>query len=316
MSTYFRDLLLDAKRLVNLRLTEICREQEFPDHVVPLLLRGKRLRSGLLFAVHDACCDTGEENVVDLACAIELAHASSLIFDDILDEDTQRRGTKTLHVQIGTKTAILDSLGILSVPYEIAAAYGTEYVKTLSRTQRGMVSGTLKELLHNPDLPALNLYKAIITQKTGLLFGLAARWGYMSALREDTTPEDTQKWEEFGVSVGNVMQIADDIADLRKVMQGKKTRGFGSEMLLLKAVTVDSLLKEFFRDIKRLKPRLWKAKLLYRSEGIERSLTGLLERESQNTNALLNEMQCTEYQMYSITSDIARAMLEETDGRP
>ena len=64
-----------------------------------LLGEGKRLRPTLVFAAHEALGGTGGEGVAELAAAVEVVHAYSLVHDDLpcMDDDDLRRGRPTAH---------------------------------------------------------------------------------------------------------------------------------------------------------------------------------------------------------------------------
>jgi len=199
----------------------------------------------------------------------------------MLDEDEVRRGMPTVHMTEGQKRAMLDTVGILSLPYDLVVPYGEWFVQSLAETQRGMASGVLKEVLHDPELPASKIYDLIIKQKTGQPFGLAASWGYLAGLNGTKSGANghLQKWTAYGTHVGKAMQIADDIADLEKVMKAKKKTGIGSELLLLRCVTAERLAKELFSDIRRMTLHFEKAKELWSKEGVQSSLRLKLQKE-------------------------------------
>ncbi|MCE5339353.1 MAG: polyprenyl synthetase family protein [Methanomicrobiaceae archaeon] len=204
--------------------------------VVPLLLRGKRMRAGLLLCIHTALARAAAptRQALDLACAVELAHAASLILDDMLDGDTVRRGVPSLHLTRGEGRAILDAVGILALPYALAAPYGTRYVTMLASTQQSMVRGVAWEMLGEARLPVVELYDAIITRKTGCLFSLAAAWGAMAAGGDDGI---VAMFADYGLSAGKAMQIADDITDLHALAAGVRGCRPGSEALLLRCIS-------------------------------------------------------------------------------
>lgn len=237
----FQEYLNKKRQEINRHIKLITKDKISDPDVVMALLNGKRIRAGLLLLVFDAVPGTGKDisRALDLACAIELAHSASLILDDILDGDKERRGRPAAHLMRGHKRAILDAIDILSLPYDIAAQYGELYVHMLAETQRGMVSGVVKELFHAPGQQAAELYDTIITQKTGRLFSLAATWGCLAAkcgsqvFSEMHSYKEMSSFAEYGLGCGKAMQIADDIVDIRKVTEGKKDCMPGSELLLL-----------------------------------------------------------------------------------
>ena len=241
-----------------------------------------------------------------MACAIELAHSASLILDDMLDEDAERRGQPAMHLAKGHKRAMLNAIDVLSLPYGIAAPYGELYIQMLAKTQRGMVSGVIKELFHKPDLPAAELYNAVITQKTGKLFSLAAAWGCLIARFSGRSPtlsevssEGIAPISEYGLRCGKAMQIADDAADLKKVIGGKKTGRPGSELLLLRYA---SSLSQQLPGIKQL----W-------SCGVQKTISSILDREIAMSRMVMSSVDVpyAEYKgiLLNAPSEIADMML-------
>ncbi|MEM4735177.1 MAG: polyprenyl synthetase family protein, partial [Candidatus Thorarchaeota archaeon] len=71
-----------------------------------LLAGGKRIRS-LLTLMSCQAVGGAPEEALPLAVALELVQTASIIHDDIIDGDTQRRGVEATHVRFGTKMAIL-----------------------------------------------------------------------------------------------------------------------------------------------------------------------------------------------------------------
>ena len=216
------------------RIAELLRPVAFNQETTEMILRGKRLRGGLLLVVHEALTASEADDVaLDLAAAIELAHASSLILDDVIDEDEERRGAPALHMTFGQKQALLEAIGVLSIPYRVVAPHGTAYVRHLAETQIRMASGASVEVSAGASPSASDLYDAIITRKTAELFGLAAFWGAISAGCTD------DGYRRFGVHCGRILQIVDDAADFYAFLAGKRQHLTGSELLLLRAVTAE-----------------------------------------------------------------------------
>src|SRR2546426_8866903 len=73
-----------------------------------LLSTGKRLRPTLVFASAEASGGGGKGGVAELAAAVEVVHAYSLVHDDLpcMDNDDLRRGRPTTHraFDVGTAT--------------------------------------------------------------------------------------------------------------------------------------------------------------------------------------------------------------------
>jgi geranylgeranyl diphosphate synthase type II len=279
--TTFTEYLDCVKPVVDEKIEAVARKKLRDEYLVQLLVRGKRLRAGLLSLVFESTCGRKFTGTLDLACAVELAHSASLIIDDMLDEDELRRGMPTVHTTEGQKRAMLDTVGILSLPYDLVVPYGERYVQSLADTQRSMVSGVLKEVMKDPKMSPTKVYDTIIMQKTGMPFGLASSWGYLAGLngRKNGGNGHLNKWKAYGLHVGKAMQIADDMTDLGEVLRTRKMSGYGSELLLLRCVTAERLAKELFCDIRRMTPHFEKAKELWSSDGIQESLKLMLLRE-------------------------------------
>jgi len=316
----FQDYLNTVKPRVDARIFEIASRKLKDANLVRLLTRGKRLRAGLLMLVNDAVGGRKRGSALDLACAIELAHSASLIIDDMLDEDELRRGLPTVHVTEGQKRAMLDTVGILSLPYDLVVPFGELYVKSLADTQRGMVTGVLRELLQTwPQLPASKLYDTIILQKTGRPFGLAAEWGYLAGMNgsRNSAAHQADSWREYGIHVGKAMQIADDITDLRSVLFDQRRSGLGSELLLFRCVTAERLAKELFSDIRKLDLHIEKAKELWSSEGAQRSLACKLDEEISAAEGWISSAQLAHPKQRDLLllapREITQLMLAETE---
>jgi hypothetical protein len=136
-----------------------------------------------------------------------------------------------MHITDGHKSAMLSTIGLISYPYQIASRYGEECVLALARTHRAMVQGASMEMKSVPPFTVGVTYDSIIENKTGLLFGLAARYGATAA---GCSPATTELCYEFGRLTGKAMQIADDVTDLESLLSGKKTGIRGSEAILLR----------------------------------------------------------------------------------
>lgn len=338
--TCFMHHLARIKPLVDARISDLVGEALDDPNLITILTRGKRLRAGVLTMLYEHLCPFKSEQVIDLAVAIELAHAASLILDDMLDEDETRRGVPAHHITTGQKRAMLDTVGVLSMPYALASVYGKGYVSSLAKTQQSMVKGVISEMLKEPALPASKLYDAIITQKTGKLFSLAALWAYWASVidlkyHKEThlMPNDTiVRWwvpdkdltydpvtwencEKWGLHVGKAMQAADDIADLKAVMTGKKKGHLGTEAILLRCLTADQLARDLVSDVKHGKLDISRARELWNSEGVQKALHVKLIQEIDEANVCILKIEelspLMKQYLYPVARDIACIMLNE-----
>ncbi|MEM3036934.1 MAG: polyprenyl synthetase family protein, partial [Nitrososphaerota archaeon] len=86
-----------------------------PDRLVleRAIYGGKRLRPVFLLLVFESLGGGDRESALDVAFALELAHAASLVHDDIIDWDDLRRGKPALWRQVGISRAVVEGHRII-----------------------------------------------------------------------------------------------------------------------------------------------------------------------------------------------------------
>lgn len=201
---------------------------------------GKRVRPVLTLAVVEMFGGGGDEAVVDVACAVELVHASSLVLDDLpsMDDAELRRGRPTVHRAFGEATAILAAFGLLNLAFQRLAdaaqrlalsRYAPEdMVHHLADAigTAGLIGGQTLDLESTPaDLPpydgghsppydgghsALERLEYVHSHKTGALFLAAAELGAMAA---DARRRDLESVGRYAKNLGLAFQIEDDLLD-------------------------------------------------------------------------------------------------------
>ena len=89
-----------------------------------LFAGGKRIRPILCIAGAEAIGGSAQD-VLGIACAIELIHSYSLIHDDLpaMDDDDFRRGKPTNHKVFGEAVAILAGDGLLTLAFNLMARF-------------------------------------------------------------------------------------------------------------------------------------------------------------------------------------------------
>lgn len=186
-----------------------------------LLAGGKRFRPKLLLAVVDAFEPLLISNSLSVALAIELLHTYSLIHDDLpaMDNASLRRGHPTLHVTYSEVSAILvgDALNSHSF-YLIANAplssdTKIELIKELSLNGGidGMVLGQAIDCYFEKQKLNLDELKFLHLHKTGKLIASSLKMG---AIISGLDTQFQEKIFNFGLKLGLLFQIADDIIDV------------------------------------------------------------------------------------------------------
>jgi geranylgeranyl diphosphate synthase type I len=153
---------------------------------------------------------------VPAAVAVELVHVFSLLHDDIMDGDTERRGRPTVWKAYGTGPAVLagDALFALAVETLATAEPGASALRTLSAALGELVRGQADDLLFaarpwaGPERVRPAEYRAMAERKTGALLGCAAALG---ALLGGGPPAAVSALDRAGRRLGLAFQIVDDV---------------------------------------------------------------------------------------------------------
>ena len=185
-----------------------------------LLAGGKRIRAILVLEFCRLCGGDPHE-ALDIACAIEMLHAYSLIHDDLpcMDNDDLRRGKPTNHIVFGECVATLTG-DVLQ-----AEAFGTILRSGLSDNARlrcamhladavgfeGMCGGQYLDMLGEGKKLSTAQLDEINARKTGALLIAACTMGVSAA---GGTSEQEKAAAQFGTAIGMAFQIRDDMLDV------------------------------------------------------------------------------------------------------
>ncbi len=180
---------------------------------------GKRMRPLLLLCVaRDLGCTAPA--LVDIACAVEMVHAASLVLDDLpcMDDAALRRGQPAIHVQYGEDVAVLASVALLSRAFcvladapAIPATIRTRLVASLACTvgTQGLVRGQFEDL-HGGGSRSASDIAATNDLKTGVLLGAAVD---MAAIVANAGAGAVRSLRAFAYAAGQAFQLRDDFLD-------------------------------------------------------------------------------------------------------
>jgi len=190
---------------------------------------GKRLRP---FITLKSCEIVGgdENSALPVAAAIELLHNFTLIHDDIMDEDTMRRGVPTTHVIWDIPLAIIAGDLLFAKVYESVIrrvdkknAPPSKILKILDLLTEAAITiceGQTWDMLYEKrNIISEDEYFTMINGKTAALLESSAKIG---AILGGGTNEMVWCLGKFGKYCGLAFQLVDDILGL---MSDEKTLG-------------------------------------------------------------------------------------------
>ncbi len=186
-----------------------------------ILNRGKLFRPKLLLSIVKAYEPLLLESSFKIAFALELFHTYSLIHDDLpaMDNSSTRRGKKTLHVLYNDALAILIGDALNTYAFELISTSALrddvkiKLIKLLSQNGgiSGMVLGQAIDLAYEKKKLTLEQLKELHINKTAKLIAASLAMG---AVIVDLPKELQKKLYEFGIDLGLLFQVQDDILDV------------------------------------------------------------------------------------------------------
>lgn len=173
---------------------------------------GKALRPGLAVIVAEAL--TGDPvPAVPGAVAVELIHNFSLVHDDLIDRDEERRHRPTVWTVWDDTTAILVGDAMSSLAYEVVADSGSPYAgaaaSALGLATRELIRGQAQDVIFEQrDDVTLEECLEMAAGKTGALLAVSAGIG---AIFSGAPRATVEAFHVFGNELGLAFQIVDDL---------------------------------------------------------------------------------------------------------
>ncbi len=187
-------------------------QDELMELAAYMAIGGKRLRGAMALLTCEAVGGVPEDAMV-AACAVELCQAASLVKDDVMDQDEERRGKVSFWKKYGIGMSLMAS--------DLMAPHAMLFVQTYGLRAMGAVASAWARLARGQlmDTPISGIfsvkeadYESIIGLKTAPLFELPAELGVRAAKRD---------WlinmaKLYGFHCGMAFQVYDDAGDLLK----------------------------------------------------------------------------------------------------
>jgi geranylgeranyl diphosphate synthase type II len=227
-----------------------------------VLVPGKRMRPLLLVMAGRGLGHDGP-GLIDLACAVEMVHAASLVLDDMpcMDNAMLRRGRPTIHRHFGEDVALLAAIGLLSRAFGVVAAapgiapaVRAELVGVLSAAigPQGLVKGQCQDLRDGAHARSSDDIATTNELKTCVLFGAALE---MAALAAGASPAARQSLRAFAIHLGHAFQIRDDLQDVDGLMATDKDTGKDNGKSTLFALLGEEAVRDRLHDHLRMARR-------------------------------------------------------------
>jgi octaprenyl-diphosphate synthase len=174
---------------------------------------GKRIRP-LILVLSAECIKSKkvEPDAYLAASAIELLHTESIIHDDIIDEENQRRGKPSFHVKYGYNSSILTADFVLGVILNIGSKLkDPRIINELSNAATKMTEGEMMEIKLGKEMDITeDDYIKVLEFKTASLFEASAKIGAITGGGDE---DQIHTMTSFGNLLGIAYQIHDDLID-------------------------------------------------------------------------------------------------------
>ena len=172
----------------------------------------------MLFLAADTVKKGAAFELMPAALAVELIHSFTLIHDDIMDQDEERRGVPTVHTLWDEPTAILAGDVLYAQAFEfLCRAPATDNarvraVSLLARTCAEICDGQHRDMAFENQAEVSEVeYLEMVRKKTGSLYAASASIG---AILAGAKPVQADALYQFGLTTGIAFQIQDDLIDL------------------------------------------------------------------------------------------------------
>ncbi len=179
---------------------------------------GKRLRPAVVMLAADAVNPGSSSEILPAALALELIHTFTLIHDDIMDDDTLRRGVQTVHTKWDMPTGILAGDVLYARAFEfICLSRADDHAKVRAVSMLARACADICEGQHldmsferRNDVDEYE-YLEMVKKKTGVLYAAA---GGIGGILGGGNAQQVKALYNFGLNTGIAFQIQDDLIDL------------------------------------------------------------------------------------------------------
>jgi len=186
---------------------------------------GKRIRPALVMLSAEAAGGRVDD-AIPAAAAYEIAHNTTLLFDDVVDRGEIRRGSPTMRIEYGEVTSLFtcfryrEAMERALRDSKNSAKLSALMTKVIDNVLEGGILDLLLEARardepflrkYHKKSVTMDEYLLMVKKKTSSLFEGCARSG---AIVADAPQAVEEALGDYGVNVGCLFQATDDILDI------------------------------------------------------------------------------------------------------
>lgn len=189
---------------------------------------GNRLRPLLMaWGYYVNCATENNVHIANYAISIELIHKSTILFDDLIDDDVARHGVETFHIQYSEAEALLYATYILNrgllLMHEKDILCDTMHTSVLLKTIDNIFKGGIKEVSSKEAAFSIADVKEIINLETASLIENSFVLGYRLSSGDLLNIPD--EISSIGNKCGYCFQILNDIEPFSAPNVNQKYKG-------------------------------------------------------------------------------------------
>jgi len=223
------DRISDLSKKVEPYLEKYLAHATYPELKEAMLYQvrtgGKRIRPVLVMLSAEAAGGKVED-ALPAATAYEIAHNTTLLFDDIIDKGEVRRGNPTMRIQYGEVTSLFTCFRYREAMERALrdSRNSARLSQLMSRVIDNVLEGGMLDLLleararnepflkeHHKNSVTMEEYLLMVKKKTSSLFEGCARSG---AIVADAPSKIEEALGNYGINVGCLFQATDDMLDI------------------------------------------------------------------------------------------------------
>ena len=185
--------------------------------------KGKQIRPMLVLLSAKLFGEIGSKSYT-AASLVELLHTTSLVHDDVVDDANERRGAFSVYALWKSKTAVLFGDYLLARGLMISVDHQAfDLLRIVSVAVKEMCEGELLQLQHSrkQDITR-DEYLKVIHKKTAALIAACTEAGAQSG---GATSQQSEQMRQFGIYLGMIFQIKDDLIDYQPLGITGKSAG-------------------------------------------------------------------------------------------